>query len=81
MTFFEIIGWLATIGAISGVVLNNYRLRWCFVVWLCTNAISMGLHARGYLNGDGAMLALTCRDTVFMLLAVQCWWAWGREKT
>ena len=79
MTLYEIIGWLATAGAISGVVLNNYRLRWCFVVWLCTNAISATLHVRGYALGDAAMLSLACRDMVFMVLAVHGWFAWGRK--
>lgn len=79
MTLFELIGWLATVGAVAGVVLNNYRLRACFGVWLITNAISATLHIRGYALGDGAMLSLACRDLVFMLLALHGWWAWGRK--
>ena len=76
---YECIGWLATIGAIVGVVLNNYRLKACFLVWLCTNSISAVLHVRGYALGDGAMLSLAARDLIFMLLAVHGWWAWGRK--
>ena len=79
MTPYEIVGWLATAGAIIGVVACNYRLRWCFIVWLVTNAVSAGLHARGYLMGDGAMLSLACRDLVFMALAVHGWVKWGRK--
>jgi len=75
-----IIGWIASAGAIAGVVLNNYRVRLCFIVWLCTNAISAALHVRGYLMGDGAMLSLAARDLIFMLLAVHGWRAWGRAK-
>lgn len=65
MTFFEIIGWLATVGAIAGVVLNNYRLRVCFLIWLATNGISAALHFRGYALGDGAMLATECGGPLF----------------
>ena len=79
MAFVAIIGWLATVGAIGGVILNNYRLRWCFAVWFITNAISGGLHVRGYLGGDVAMLSLSARDAIFLLLAVHGWWAWGRK--
>ncbi len=79
MTPYEIIGWVATVGAVAGVVLNNYRLRWCFVVWLCTNAMSGALHVRGYALGDPAMLTLAVRDAVFMLLAVHGWKAWGKR--
>jgi len=75
----EIIGWLATVGAIGGVILNNYRHRVCFIVWLCTNAASCALHLRGYMLGDGAMLALACRDAVFLGLAAQGWFLWGRQ--
>ena len=77
---YELFGWLAMVGAIIGVLLNNYRLRLCFLVWLCTNAISAALHVRGYSLGDGAMLSLAVRDLIFMLLAVHGWRAWGRRK-
>ena len=77
---YEIIGWLASAGAVAGVVLNNYRLRWCFAVWLCTNAVSGFLHLRGYALGDGAMLSLAARDAVFMLLAVHGWCKWGKKN-
>jgi len=76
----EILGWAATVGAVVGVVANNKRLRWCFLVWLGTNAASCGLHVRGLLLGDQAMLALAVRDGVFLLLAVHGWVAWGRSK-
>ena len=75
-----IIGWIASAGAIAGVVLNNYRVRLCFIVWLGTNALSAALHVRGYCLGDGAMLSLAARDLIFMALAVHGWRAWGRKK-
>ena len=77
----EVVGWIATVGAIGGVVLNNYRRRVCFLVWLCTNGISCTLHVRGYAGGDGAMLALAVRDGVFLMLAVHGWRAWGRRRS
>ena len=80
MTPYELIGWLASAGAVAGVLLNNHRLRACFLVWLCTNAISGGLHLRGYALGDGAMLSLAARDAVFMLLAVHGWWKWRPKQ-
>ncbi len=79
MTYYAIIGWLATVGAIIGVLLNNCRLRTCFIVWFITNTISASLHVRGYLLGDSAMLSLAVRDTIFMLLTAHGWWAWGRN--
>jgi hypothetical protein len=77
MTAFEAIGWAATCGAVAGVVLNNYRMRVCFIVWLATNAVSGLLHVRGYLAGDPAMLALAARDAVFSVLAVHGYLCWG----
>jgi len=76
----ELLGWLATTGAVVGVVANNHRLRWCFLVWLCTNAASCLLHVRGLLLGDDAMLAMAVRDGVFLLLAVHGWLMWGRKR-
>jgi len=80
MSPFELLGWLATCGAIAGVVLNNLKNKLCFLVWLFTNAISCGLHVRGWVGGDGAMLTLAVRDAVFLMLAVHGWVIWGRAS-
>lgn len=67
----EAIGWAATVVAIVGVVANNKRLRWCFLVWMVSNAISAGLHLAA------GMWALTVRDAAFFVLAIYGWHAWA----
>jgi nicotinamide mononucleotide transporter len=70
----ESISLVATVIAVAGVVLNNHRVRWCFALWLCSNAMSAAVHLDAHLWG---MLA---RDSIFLLLAVHGWWAWGRIR-
>ena len=69
----ELIGSIATILAIAGVVLNNRRLRVCFLLWLVSNAISMVIHAQV------GVWSLTARDAIFLILAVEGWVKWGRK--
>lgn len=68
----EILGSIATVLAITGVVFNNRRLIWCFPIWMVSNAISAYLHA------DAGLVSLLVRDCVFMVLAVDGWWRWGK---
>ncbi len=70
----EAIGVLVTIGAITGVVLNNHRRRACFLIWMVTNAASALIHLAA------GMVALTCRDASFFALAIHGYIAWGRSK-
>ncbi|HUV64216.1 MAG TPA: nicotinamide mononucleotide transporter [Sedimentisphaerales bacterium] len=70
----EIIGTIATILAVTGVVCNNRRLRACFVIWLASNSMSCYLHV-----GAG-LWSLAVRDGIFMVLAVEGWLIWTREK-
>jgi len=63
--------WLAMVLAVSGVLLNNARLRWCFPLWVVSNAITLVYHVRARLWG------LACRDVVFLVLAVIGWFMWG----
>jgi nicotinamide riboside transporter PnuC len=70
------IEWAGTISmviAISGVVLNNYQKRACFVVWLVSNSISLAVHL---VVGPWSFVA---RDLVFILLAVHGWFTWKRK--
>jgi nicotinamide riboside transporter PnuC len=60
----EILGWVATVIAVYGVVLNNRRIRSCFWLWLLSNAMSCGIHA--YLG----VWSLAVRDAVFFALAI-----------
>lgn len=70
----ELIGAIATALAIGGVLLNNHRLRVCFLVWLVSNAITLGLHLHA------GLFSLAARDVAFLLLAVHGWVKWGRTK-
>ncbi len=69
----EIIGTIATILAIAGVLLNNRRFRVCFLVWLVSNAISLVIHAHL------SVWSLMVRDAIFLVLAVEGWIKWGRK--
>jgi len=69
----ELIGTVATILAITGVVLNNRRIRWCFAIWMCSNALTLVIHAQT------DVWSLVVRDAVFLVLAVEGWIRWGRN--
>ncbi|HUV63640.1 MAG TPA: nicotinamide mononucleotide transporter [Sedimentisphaerales bacterium] len=71
----EIIGTIATILAVTGVVLNNRRMRVCFVIWLVSNALSCYLHV-----GAG-LFSLAARDAIFSVLAVEGWLIWGKKNS
>ena len=72
----EIVGGAVTVVAVAGAVLNNHRRRECFLAWMASNAASAGLHIAA------GMIALACRDLIFLGLAVDGWRRWGRkEKT
>ncbi len=70
----ELIGTIATILAIAGVVLNNRRLRVCFIIWFVSNAISLAIHAQV------GVWSLTARDAIFLILAVEGWIKWGKKR-
>ena len=69
----ELIGTIATILAITGVVLNNRRLRVCFLLWLCSNSLTLAIHAQT------GIWSLVARDAIFLILAVEGWVRWGRR--
>ncbi len=60
----EILGTIATVIAVAGVVANNYRLTVCFVAWLFSNGLTAYLHLRK------RMWSLMVRDLIFVGLAV-----------
>ena len=70
----ELLGTTAMLIAISGVVLNNRKSRWCFGLWLVSNAISAFIHVRV------GVWSLVVRDIVFIALACEGWWLWGRRR-
>lgn len=76
-TIIEVVGWVSSSLAIAGCVMNNYKLRWCFVVWLFSNALSAWIH----IVSGPELAALAWRDMVFFALAVHGLWAWRRKST
>ena len=69
----EIIGTMATILAVVGVLANNRRLRWCFLVWLISNGLCLAIHAYA------AIWSLMVRDAIFFILAIDGWFRWGKN--
>jgi len=67
----EIIGTIATVLAVGGVLANNRRLRWCVIAWMVSNSLTLGIHA--YM----AIWSLAVRDAIFLILAVEGWIKWG----
>lgn len=71
----ETAGWIATVGAIVGVILNNRRLRACFLIWIGTNAVSAAIHVAV------GVWALTARDLAFLALAVEGYHRWAPDRS
>ncbi len=69
--FIEVTGWTATAVALMGVWMNNRRRRACFVLWMVSNALTLGIHAAA------GMWPLAARDGAFFLLAIHGWRLWG----
>lgn len=68
----ELIGIISGIMAVIGVVLNNYKMKVCFIVWLMSNGLS------AYCHYDVALSSLFWRDLVFLGLAVHGWLEWRK---
>lgn len=69
----ELIGAISAVVAVAGVLLNNWRIRGCFVLWVVSNAASAGLHVAG------GMWSLAARDIVFLVLSIHGWFMWGQK--
>ena len=70
----ELLGTIAGILAVAGVVLNNRRLIGCFYLWLASNAICAGLHVHA------GLWSLAAKDVLFLLLAIDGLRRWGRAR-
>ena len=70
----EVIGTVATILAVTGVVANNRRLRWCFLLWMASNSLTLAIHAHA------AIWSLAARDLIFLILAIEGWIMWGKNN-
>jgi len=66
----EFIGAAAGILAVTGVLLNNRRLRICFIFWMISNFLSALIHI-----GAG-IWSLAARDLIFLVLTVEGWFLW-----
>jgi hypothetical protein len=60
----ELLGAIATVIAVAGVVANNRKWRICFWLWLVSNGITAGIHAQA------GIWSLCARDLIFLALAV-----------
>ncbi len=70
----EWFGAVATVLAIIGVMGNNRRLSWCFLVWMVSNAICAVIHI------DAGIWSLAGRDIAFFVLAIDGWIKWRVDK-
>ena len=70
----ENMGIISMVLAIIGVLANNRRLRWCFLLWMVSNAMSFMIHA------NAGIWSLAVRDAVFLILAVEGYWRWGNRQ-
>lgn len=68
----EIIGTVATVLAVIGVLTNNRRLRVCFLIWMLSNLLTGAIHAHA------GIWSLLVRDVIFFGLAIEGWVRWGR---
>jgi len=59
--------------AIIGVILNNRRLRLCFILWILSNAGTAIFHIQA------GQWGLVFRDLIFLILAFQGWFMWGKR--
>lgn len=66
----EIIGTVAGVLAVVGVILNNRKYRWCFLLWIVSNTLSALIHL------SQGPWALAVRDLVFLYFAVEGWFLW-----
>jgi len=66
----EIIGIIATILAVAGVILNNRRCIWCFGLWVVSNALTGAIH------GAAGIWSLFARDMIFLALAIEGAYRW-----
>lgn len=69
----EIIGTICTCIAVIGVILNNHKIRFCFVLWFFSNFFTGLIHL--YLQ----VYSLAARDLIFFLLAIHGYVMWRKK--
>jgi nicotinamide riboside transporter PnuC len=75
MIYIELISALATVIAITGVILNNHKQRECFLLWLGSNSLTLAVHLYA------GLYAMSVRDAIFIYLAVDGWRRWKGKAT
>lgn len=69
----EIVGIIATILAVGGVVLNNRKMAACFYLWIISNILSAYIHWSSNTN------SLMVRDLIFLVLAIEGISRWSQK--
>lgn len=66
----ELISYIAMVLSVAGVILNNRKIKICFILWIISNVIT------GFIHGYNHLYGLMVRDIVFTVLAVEGWIKW-----
>jgi len=74
MNALEIIGAVATMLAVFGVVLNNRKCIWCFAVFSVSNTLT------AYIHYSVEVWTVFARDLIFLMLAAEGAWRWSRDR-
>lgn len=70
----ELIGSIATVLSVSGVLLNNRHRIQCFYVWIMSNLLSAVIH------WHTTTYSLMARDLIFLALAIEGIWLWRKKE-
>ena len=66
----NILPYFVTAASIVGTIANSFQKRWCFYVWLCTNAFWCVYNAA---NGSYAQAALYAFNFAMAILGLVKW--------
>jgi nicotinamide riboside transporter PnuC len=77
LEYLETLGVVATVIAVLGVVLMNYKRRACHLVYCVSNLLFVAVH----LSTDPPLVSMVGRDLVFLGLAVAGWYQWRTPRT
>ena len=70
----ELFGTIATLLAITGVILNNRKMIACFYIWLVSNFICAAIHYQA------GIMSLFFRDLIFFVLAIDGLYRWSKKR-
>jgi nicotinamide riboside transporter PnuC len=69
----EVLGTIASVLAIAGVVLNNRRRTECFYLWMVSNSLCLVIHV------IVGVWSLAMRDVIFFFLALEGLKLWKKS--